>query len=260
MRYFYCAFFSLFLLSACVTSETTTTLNNPHAVAVDFDPVAAAQTRIELALLYLQTQQMAQAKDSLDKALQYQPNNAQALGVLAYYYQQVNDEKHAIAYYEKSLLLDPLNADTQHNYATLLCTQGDYQQAEQAFLKAINTPNYLQTAASYQNAAYCEEAAGDLIKAIDYATLALSYAPNKINLNLFLAKLNITVKKYQAAKSNLFTFQRHSEPTAESLWQWVRLSYAEGNKASVTKYGEQLTQLFPGTPQVLNYVNKKYYD
>ena len=156
--------------------------------------------------------------------------------------------------------MDPLNADTQHNYATLLCTQGDYQQAEQAFLKAINTPNYLQTAASYQNAAYCEEAAGDLIKAIDYATLALSYAPNKINLNLFLAKLNITVKKYQAAKSNLFTFQRHSEPTAESLWQWVRLSYAEGNKASVTKYGEQLTQLFPGTPQVLNYVNKKYYD
>jgi len=260
MRYFYCVVFSLFLLSACVTSETTTTLSNPHAVAVDFDPVAAAQTRIELALLYLQTQQMTQAKDSLDKALQYQPSNAQALGVLAYYYQQVNDEKHAIEYYEKSLLLDPLDPDTQHNYATLLCTQGHYQQAEQAFLKAINTPNYLQTAASYQNAAYCEEAAGDLIKAIDYAKLALSYDPNKINLNLFLAKLNITVKKYQAAESNLFTFQRHSAPTAESLWQWVRLSYAEGNKASVTKHGEQLTQLFPGTPQVLNYVNKKYYD
>jgi len=260
MRYIYGIVFSLFLLSACVTSETTTTLNNPKGISVDFNPVAAAKTRVELALLYLQNQQIAQAKDSLDKALKYQPNNAEVLSALAYYYQKVNDEQNAIKTYQASLLLDPLNGNTWHNYGSFLCIKGHYQQAENAFLKAINTPDYLQTSASYENAAYCQEASGNVIKAIEYATLALSYNPKKSNLNLFLAKLNITVKKYQAARLNLLSFQRNSAPTAESLWQWVRLSHAEGNKANVSKHGEALIKLFPGTPQVLNYVNKKYDD
>jgi len=260
MRFLFCTLFAALLVSACVSSETTTTLNNPSGLKAEFDAKAAAQTRIKLALLYLQNKQMRQAKENLDIALQYQPNNANVLQIFAYYYQQVNENNKAEEFYNKSLSEDPQNGDTYHNYGAFLCGQGRYKEAENAFLMAIKLPNYTRIAESYQNAAICAEAAKNLEKAIYYGEYALSYNPSNINLNLFLAKLNITVKKYQAAKLNLITFQHDSKATAESLWQWVRLSYAEGNETSVSKHGEQLTKLFPGTPQVLNYVNKKYYE
>ena len=260
MRFLFFTLCATLIISACVSSETTTTLNNPNGLKVQFDAEAAAQTRIKLALLYLQNKQIQQAKENLDKALEYQPNNANVLGILAYYYQQVNDNNKAEVFYKKSLSADPKNGDTYHNYGTFLCGEERYKEAEQAFLTAIKLPNYTRIAESYQNAAVCEEEAKNVEKAIYYGEYALSYNPNNINLNLFLAKLNITVKKYQAAKLNLITFQHNSKATAESLWQWVRLSYAEGNEASVSKHGGQLIKLFPGTPQVLNYVNKKYYD
>ena len=260
MHFLFCALFATLLISACVSSETTTTLNNPNGSKVEFDAEAAAQTRIKLALLYLQSKQIQQAKESLDKALHYLPNNGNVLRAFAYYYQQVNDNNKAEIFYNKSLSADPDNGDTYHNYGTFLCSQARYKEADKAFLTAIKLPSYIRIAESYQNAAICAEEAKNLEKAIYYGEYALSYNPNNINLNLFLAKLNITVKKYQAAKLNLMTFQRKSKSTAESLWQWVRLSYAEGNEVSVSKHGEQLIKLFPGTPQVLNYVNKKYYD
>lgn len=248
------------MISACVSSETTTTLNNPNGLKMKFDAKAAAETRIKLALLYLENKQIQQAKENLDKALQYQPNNANVFRIFAYYYQQVNNHTKADEFYKKSLFLDSENGDTYHNYGAFLCTQGNYPEAQYAFLKAINSPNYLHIADSYLNASICAEVEGNVEKAIYYGEHALSYNPTNINLNLFLAKLNITVKKYKAAKLNLITFQRDSKPTAESLWQWIRLNFAEKNEVSVSKHGEQLLKLFPGSPQVLNYVNKKYYD
>jgi len=260
MRFLFCALIAAFLISACVSSKTTTTLNNPNGLKVKFDAEAAAQTRIKLALLYLQNKQIQQAKENLDKALEYQPNNANVLGIFAYYYQQVNDNNKAEAFYKKSLSMDPENGDTYNNYGTFLCGNERYKEAEQAFVKAIESPNYIHIEESYRNAAICEEETKHFEKSIYYGELALAYNPNNINLNLFLAKLNITVKKYQAAKLNLITFQHNSKATAESLWQWIRLSYAEGNEVGVSKYGEQLIKFFPGSQQVLNYMNKKYYE
>jgi type IV pilus assembly protein PilF len=260
MRLLFFFFIVPFLISACVSSQTTTTQNNPNGLKSAFNSEVAAETRMQLALLYLENNQMQLAKENLDIALQYQPNSAKIVSVLAYYYQQVNEDGEAEKYYKKSIALDPENGDTYHNYASFLCAKGFYKKGEDLFLKAVALPHYLRVEQTYQNAAICAEEERNYNKAILYAEYALSHNPNNINLNLFLAKLNINVKKYEAAKLNLFTFEHSSSSTAESLWQWIRLDYAEGDKASLSKHGEQLERLFPGTPQVLNYVNKKYYD
>jgi len=259
MRFILLVLFPVFFISACVSSETTTTLNTPGQ-KMSFDPVAAADTRVKLALLYLENKQMQSAKENLDTALKYQPDNAKIYRIYAYYYQQVNENEKARSFYEKALQLDPSNGDTYHNYGTFLCGRGEYKEAEEAFLKAVESPNYTRVARTYANAAICAEKGGFNEKAIYYYQYAISHSPNSNEINLSLASLNITEKHYQAAAKNLFMFQQNSKPTAESLWEWVRLSYATGKQASLSRYSELLLEKFPESQQALDYLNNVHYD
>lgn len=259
MRFILIILSVLFLTTACVSSETTTT-SNGTSPKMEFDPKGAADTRIKLALLYLENQQMQQAKQNLEKALEYQPDSAKVHRIFAYYYQKVNEDEKANEYYKEAISLDSKNGDTYHNYGAFLCGKGDYKEAEVAFNKAVELSSYTRVARTYRNAAVCAEEAKDNKKAIFYYEYALSHSPKSTYLNLSLAKLNITEKNYKEAKSNLYTFQRSSDQTAESLWQWVRLSHATGKKASLDKYAGQLTKQFPESQQALNYLNNEHYD
>ena len=260
MRFIFVALISVFFISACVSSETTTIVNSPSGKKMAFDPKGAADTRIKLALLYLENKQMQQAKENLDTALKYQPDSAKVHRIFAYYYEKVNENEKAEEFYKESLSLDADNGDTNHNYATFLCGQGQYDKAETFFLKAISAPNYTRVARSYANAGICAEKANHNEKAIFYYGYALSHSPNSNEINLSLAKLNITEKNYPTAILNLFAFQKDSKPTAESLWQWIRLSYATDKKSSLSRYSNQLLQKFPESEQALNFLTNKYYD
>ncbi|MCP4324448.1 MAG: type IV pilus biogenesis/stability protein PilW [Psychromonas sp.] len=260
MRLFIVILFSVLFLSACVSRETSVTTKNTGAGnAVQFDPEGAAKTRVKLALVYLRKNNMQQAKENLDKALEYQPNDANIYRIFAYYYQRVNEDETAEKYYIKSLRIDPKNADTYNNYGTFLCKLERYNEAEEAFLSAVDQSRYTSVANTYENAAVCAEKAEAMDKALYYYQYAISHNPNKFYINLSLAKLNIDKKEYKAARLNLFNFQKRSKTTAESLWQWIRLSYATQKGASLSKYAGQLLEQFPDSQRALDYLNHEYY-
>ncbi len=260
MRQFIVIISLLLLLSACVATETTVkTKNSGAGNKMRFDPQAAAATRVKLALVYLQKNNMQMAKENIEKALQYQPNDADIYRVFAYYYQRVNEEEKAEALYKKSLSLDSNNPDTYNNYGTFLCKQGRYQEAEKAFLTALQQSSYSAVANTYENAGMCSEKARDADKAIYYYQYALSHNPNKSYLHLTLARLQISQKDYTAARLNLFNFQKNNKASAESLWQWIRLSYATEKNAALNKYAGKLLTEFPESQQALDYLNHDYY-
>ena len=250
----------ILLLSACVSSETTVTTKQGGAGnKMAFDPQGAADTRVKLAILYLQKNNMQQAKENLEKALEYQPDDANIYRIFAYYYQRVNEDEKAEELYKKSLSLNNKNADTYNNYGTFLCKLGRYKEADSAFLTAVEQSAYSSVANTYENAAVCAEKSGIPDKALFYYQYALSHNPNKSYLNLSLAKLNINQKEYNAARLNLFNYQKKSQTSAESLWQWIRLSYATEKNASLTKYAGELLEQFPESQQALDYLNHEYY-
>lgn len=260
MRLFFVFLSSILFLSACVSSETTVTTKNSGAGgSTQFDPAAAAKTRVKLALVYLRNNNMQVAKQNLDKALEYQPNDADVHRVFAYYYQRVNENKTAEEYYKKSLRLDSQNADTYNNYGTFLCKLDRFEEAESAFLNAIEQIRYLNVANTYENAALCAEKAKVDDKALFYYQYALSHNPNKTYINLSLARLNIDRKDYPSARLNLFNYQKKNKASAESLWQWVRLSYATNKEASLSKYAGQLLEKYPDSQRALDYLNHEYY-
>jgi len=251
--------FSLLFLSAYVSQQSTvTTKNTATGYDTAFDPKGAAKNRVKLALLYLQKDNMQQAKQNLDKALEYQPNDPEIFRIFAYYYHRVNENEKAEEYYKKSLSIDDENADTYNNYGTFLCSLKRYEEAEQAFLDAIKQSSYTGVSNTYENAAICAEQANKLDKALYYYEYALSHNPRKSYINLDLAKININQKAYKKARLNLFNFQKRSVDTAQSLWLWIRLSDATGKNASLKKYAGKLLSNFPDSQQALDYLNHDY--
>lgn len=251
----------LLFLSACTATETiTTTKNATTGQKLAFDPKSAAEIRVKLAILYIENKQMQQAKENLEKALEYQPKDADIYRVFAYYYQKVNENDKAEQLYKKSLSLDRKNSDTYNNYGAFLCKQKRYEEAEKAFLTAIEQTSYTNVADTYENAGLCAEEIKHLDKALFYYQYALSHNPNKLYLNLFLAKINISQKNYREAQLNLFNYQKQNGHSAESLWQWIRLSYATEKSASLNKYAALLLEKFPESHQALDYLNHEYYE
>lgn len=259
MKLFFIVLSSALFLSACVSSETTVVMKNSGAGVTHFDPEAAAKTRVKLAIVYLRNDNMQAAKENLDKALSYQPNDANVLRVFAYYYQRVNENESAENYYKKSLRIDSKDADTYNNYGTFLCALARYEEAEDAFLTAIKQTSYTNVASTYENAALCAEKAKNDDKALFYYQYALSHSPNKSYINLSLAKINIDNKDYPNAYLNLFNYQKKSKVTAESLWQWIRLSYATEKNVNLNKFAGQLLEQFPDSQRALDYLNHEYY-
>lgn len=138
------ALFSLFL-SACVAHNDT----------ADFDKRQAAKARVELALGYLAQQNNQQAKQNLDKALAYAPDDYLVHSALAYFYQRQGDVANARKSYLKALDLDNKQGDVYNNYGTFLCGQGEFAAAYAQFNAALNTPNYYHQADTYENIALC---------------------------------------------------------------------------------------------------------
>ena len=191
-RLFLLIFFVVTLISGCVAGKISVTKKNTVAGhETFFDPVGAANNRMKLALVYLENDNMQQAKANLQKALEYQPDSAIIHRVFAYYYQKVNEPKIAEKFYKKSLSLDPKDAHTHNNYGRFLCIRGRYKEAEQQFLIAIKSVSYSAVANTYENAGLCAEKAGITDKAIYYYGYALSHNPHKSYLNLLLAKFYV---------------------------------------------------------------------
>ncbi len=260
MQQLFVSILCLLLLSACTSTEVTTTTKNTAAgQKMAFDPQAAAEIRVKLAIRFIENKDMQQAKQNLEKALEYQPKDANVYRVFAYYYEKVNEIEKAEQLYKKSLSLDRKNSDTYNNYGAFLCKEKRYEEAEEAFLTAVKQTSYTKVADTYENAGLCAEEAKNIDKAIFYYQYAFSHNPNKLYLQLFLAKLHITQKNYKEAQLNLINYQKRNGQTAESLWQWIRLSYAAEKSASLNKYAATLLEKFPESRQALDYLNHEYY-
>lgn len=212
-----CSFILLFSLAGC-----SSTLEE-QAVNVS-DPLAAAKTRISLGLSYLQAQNYKQAKFNLDKALDFAPRYANAHYGLAYYFQQVDELDKARKRYETAIGLAPNDPEIANAYGTFLCTQGEYEQASEQFLQAVNNQSYLATAETYENLALCANSQGRRDAAIEYLQKALNHQPNRAKSHFFLAELYFAEKNYNAALKALGQFERVSGITADSVYMTYKIA------------------------------------
>lgn len=248
MRHFLIIF--VLLLSACVSQPQQKGFKDPD----DFDPVAAAKTRISLGLTYLKNGNYSQAKFNLDKALQFAPKLADSHFSMAYYYQLVGENIQAEKEYKAAMEMAPNNADIINTYGTFLCQQGKYPKAKEYFLKAVQSDNYVSSAETYENLALCSQKNGYVGESIEYLKNALNHQPGRAKSLLLLSEMLVNQQRWEEARQTLRRYEKVARVSAETLWFSTEIEQALGNNDLAQGYGDMLVRMYPRHPLTAEYL------
>ena len=210
---------------------------------IESDPIAMSESRIELGLGYMGQGNMVRARENLELAIKHAPSYYRARLSIAHYYEQVGEVGEARDAYKKALRLDARNGNVLNNYGTFLCKQGEYEQADKYFNRAIDQPYYYLVSASYENAAFCAFKAGEVEQAKYYFSRAIDHDPNRARSVLQLSKIEVSEAEYNDARLRLFKFQQRYGYQIPSLQILVELEKKAGNRALQQKYQSKLDEL-----------------
>lgn len=171
----------LLAVAGCAPSANdNTALTNDNGMplsALSYNPKAAA-INAQLGVGYLQQGDIERAKTKLLMAQKQDPRSSVVAAGMAYYYDTIGNSKEADYYYKRAYSLATEKGDAANNYGVFLCKKKDYAAAYTYFQKAIDDPNYVSTAQTYENLGLCHLAQNDTAAAKDYFLKALRIDPN----------------------------------------------------------------------------------
>lgn len=213
------------------------------------DTERASELNAQLGLEYMRHGDFKRASEKLDKALQFNPDNANALHYKAELNRRLGEFKKAEEHYKRALELDPSNATVLNNYGVFLCDSGEYSKAIEHFTTILDDPLYSQKASAYENIGLCELRRGHLKKADDAFTHAL-----KLNPRMAKSLINIAQLRYDSGrkKESYEYFKRYLQlapHTPESLWLGILLESERGGKNAIASYKVILKGKFPDSSQ-----------
>tara|TARA_B100000965_G_scaffold356215_1_gene334019 strand:- start:12940 stop:14106 length:1167 start_codon:yes stop_codon:yes gene_type:complete len=242
---------TLLWLSGCVSE------NQGGNFSAEFDQNEAAKTRISLGLTYLKNGNYTQAKMNLDKALSFAPRLADSHYGLAYYYQVVGEVERAREAYETAMSLAPRNADIANSYGAFLCQQGDYEEAKTFFLQAVNSKQYANSAATYENMALCAQSQGQGEDAIEYLNSALKHQPGRAKTLFILTEMYVATEQYDLAEQTLRKYEKVARVSPDSLWMAIEIATGQGDILTANGYGDMLLTMYPDSPLTKLYIDRQ---
>ncbi len=214
--------------------------------------VTAARVNAQLAIAYLKQNEIAVAREKIDKALLQNPKDASVQMSAGLVYERLQDVERADRHYATALKLEPGNPDVQNIYAVFQCRNGHPVQGQKAFEQAARNPAYSTPEVAYSNAGVCARGAGDLNGAEAFFRKALSLRPDFPDALLQLADLTYTKGGGLGARALLERYFRVAPATADALLLGVRIERALGDGETAGRYQNQLLKDFPDSEQARN--------
>ncbi|WP_129646504.1 type IV pilus biogenesis/stability protein PilW [Peristeroidobacter agariperforans] len=228
-------------LAGCVSTGSTQ-LGSP-------DNERAAEINLQIGTDYLRKNNLVQAKEKIDKAVEQNPRNSQAQITAGMLYERLGDSDKAESHFAKGLALDPKNPEVQNNYGAFLCQKGKYSRGEKLMIEAATNPLYRTPEVAYLNASNCARNGGDLKGAETNLRKALQVRP-KFGEALFqMADLQYKQTDYLSARGFLERYIEVGRTTPASLWLGVRIERGLGNVAAAKNYAERLKLEYPRAAQ-----------
>ncbi len=212
-------------------------------------PKEAAKLNAQLGARYLQNDRLQLAKDKLDKALQQDPDNADAHAFYGLLSMRLDQPQQARDHFETALDLRADDPKILNNYGTFLCDEGEYEAGVDRFLQAAENPLYDTPEYAYANAGRCALRANEFDEAQGHLRRALERDPRMASALYDLARLEFQRGRLDKAREYVERYHDVATPAPESLWLASRVERALGNRAKAEEYGKRLVREFPDSPQ-----------
>ncbi len=239
------------LLAACVSSKKAGPLETEQGRK------AARDAYIQLGLGYLKQGQGDRAKVPLSKALELDPNDADAHAALALVFQTELEPELADQHYRKALAQRPDDARVLNNYGSFLFEQGRYQDAYERFQQATGDAMYAERARVYLNLGLTAIKLGNTDLAKSHLEKSLRIDSRQPLAQLEMAALDFEARDYVSARSYYTSFSGAGEQNARSLLLGARLAKIFGDRDQAATLGLQLRRYYPGTPEYQQYLSEQ---
>jgi type IV pilus assembly protein PilF len=224
-------------LAACTTVNTAA------------DTKRAAELNAQLGVGYLKQGQYKRALAKLDKALEFDENNANAHHYKAELYRRLNDPARAEEHFKIAMNLAPDSLTIQNNYGVFLCDTGEYEKAIALFKKPLSEPLYANKADSYENIGLCRLRQGQVSNAETAFIKALKINPKKAKSLLKLSQIRYDSGNKVAAYDLYKRYLAVATHTPESLWLGILLESDRGAKNTVASYKVKLKGKYPDSKE-----------
>ncbi len=209
----------------------------------------ASALNVQLALGYIEREQLGVAQEKLEKAIEQNPKNIDAYTTMAYLKRLINEYDMAEDFYQKALDIKSNDPNIHNNYGGLLCQMGRYDDALDEIRKAYDNPFYETPYLAFANAGTCLLDKGDYKQAEKMLRKALRDQPNYAGALISMAEIGVKTKKYLMARAYIQRYHAVARPSAESLWLQVQAEKALGAEDHYLKYARQLLKEFPDSDQ-----------
>jgi len=217
----------------------------------------ASNYNAELGIRYLQKGRLKLANEKLMKAIEQNPEGAEANHYFALLQQKLGNNAKAAKYFSKAVKLDPKNSELRNNYGSFLCKTNKHQAAVKQFLIAVKDPLYETPEFAYTNAGICLRKANNHAQAEKYFRLALKKKASFPAALLEMARLYKDRKIYPKAQAFMFRYEKvgRSSPKALQLCAEINKKMKDNSKANRCK--STLLRLFPGSKEA-EQINKSF--
>jgi type IV pilus assembly protein PilF len=217
-----------------------------------------AKMHTELGSLYFQDGNLIVALEELTIAISINPNYAQAYstrGLVLYYIKELES---ADKDFRKALELDNKDPEINNNYGWFLCQIGREKDSIAYFQRAIKNPLYQTPETAFLNAGTCYIKLGDLASAEEYIGKNLRFNRENPQALYQLAVISYKQGNYDAAKKRLQDVVQLSDPSAETLWLFIKVSRRLGESEPESSFTSQLRRKFPDSPQYNELLQGKF--
>jgi type IV pilus assembly protein PilF len=232
------------LLGGCVTSSTSPFQSDKTSIK------QAAQDNVALAIQYLKSGNRNAAMQKVQKAIEQDPDNANAYTAEALIYGANGDTDNAKSAYHTAMRKAPDDPEIENDYAVFLCQNGDAKGSIDYFTKAAANPRYSTPDGAYSNAGMCALRIPDPAAADQYFRKALARNPTMLEPLAQLAEISYSQKNYLSTRAFIERFDSlapNSRP--DVLLLGVDNERALGNQQGAGDYAKRLLKLYPTSVQ-----------
>lgn len=218
-----------------------------------------AKLHMELAAAYFGRGQSTVALDEVKKALAVLPDLPEAYSLRGLIYASLGQPQLADDSFQRSLRLNPRDADAMHNYGWFLCQERRFVEAEAQFDAAIAVPQYRDAARSTLAKGLCQARDGRYEMAEATLLRAYEMAPTNPATAFNLGEVLYRLGQYERAR---FYLRRvNAQPAtanAQTLWLAARVEQKLGNANGARDLGNQLRARFPDSTEALRFEREQY--